>query len=191
MEGKVLIEVSARHAHLTQEVLEALFGEGYELTPKKYLSQPGEYAAEERVTIVGSKGEINNVIILGPTRKYTQVEISLTDSRKLGVNALIRESGDVEGTCGCKLIGPAGEIELDNGVIIAKRHIHLKPEQAKQLNVENHEIVEVKIETPYRTTTFGDVVVRVNESYDAAMHIDTDEGNAAGIDCTTYGVIVK
>lgn len=191
MKEKVLVEISARHVHLSQKDLETLFGAGHELTPKKDLSQPGQYASEERVTLVGSKGEIKNVIILGPVRNETQVEISLTDSRALGVVALIRESGDIEGTNGCTLVGPKGEVKLEKGVIAAKRHIHLTPEQAASHNVKDQEIVAVKVETPDRTTTFGDVVVRVKETFDAAMHLDTDEGNAAGIQGSALGEIIK
>lgn len=191
MKEKILVEISARHVHLSQKDLELLFGQGHELTKKKGLSQPGEFASEERVTLVGPKGEIKNVIILGPVRANTQVEISLTDSRSLGVVAMIRESGDIEGTNGCKLVGPVGEVTIEQGVIAAKRHLHLTPEQAANYDVKNQEIVSVKVETPDRTTTFGDVVVRIKETFDAAMHLDTDEGNAAGIQGSAWGEIIK
>ena len=188
---KFLVETSARHVHVTQEHLEILFGKGYELTKKKDLSQPGQYACEERVTVVGPKKELKGVSILGPVRKATQVELSLTDARSIGVAAPVRESGDVAGSAGCKLIGPAGEVELTEGVIAAKRHIHATPADAEQLGVKNGDIVSVKVETDGRSLVFGDVVVRVSDSYALAMHIDTDESNAAGCGREQYGEIVK
>ncbi|MDO5416026.1 MAG: phosphate propanoyltransferase [Lachnospiraceae bacterium] len=188
---KFLVETSARHVHVTQEDLETLFGKGYELTKKKDLSQPGQYACEERVTVVGPKKELKGVSILGPVRKATQVELSLTDARSIGVAAPVRESGDVAGSAPCKLVGPAGEVELTEGVIAAKRHIHATVADAKELGVENGEIVSVKMDTNGRSLVFGDVVVRVSDSYALAMHIDTDESNAAGCGRTEYGEIVK
>ncbi len=177
---KILVETSARHVHVSEADLEILFGNNYKLTPKKDLSQPGQYAAEERVTIVGPKREIAGVSILGPTRPETQVEISLTDARSIGINAPVRESGDVAGSPGCTLVGPAGKVELDKGVIVAKRHIHLTPKDATEFGVSDKQIVSVEMKTENRSVILGDVVVRVNESYAAAMHIDTDESNAAG-----------
>ena len=188
---KFLVETSARHVHVTQEHLEILFGKGYELTKKKDLSQPGQYACEERVTVVGPKKELKGVSILGPVRKATQVELSLTDARSIGVAAPVRESGDVAGSAGCKLIGPAGEVELTEGVIAAKRHIHATPADAEQLGVKNDDIVSVKVDTDGRSLVYGDVVVRVSDSYALAMHIDTDESNAAGCGREQYGEIVK
>ena len=188
---KFLVETSARHVHVTQEHLEILFGKGYELTKKKDLSQPGQYACEERVTVVGPKKELKGVSILGPVRKATQVELSLTDARSIGVAAPVRESGDVAGSAGCKLIGPAGEVELTEGVIAAKRHIHATPADAEQLGVKNGDIVSVKVDTDGRSLVFGDVVVRVSDSYALAMHIDTDESNAAGCGREQYGEIFK
>jgi putative phosphotransacetylase len=190
MERKVLVEVSARHIHVSREHLDILFGKGYELTIKKNLSQPGQYAANERVTIVGPKRELKNVTILGPVRKSTQIEISLTDARSIGVLAPIRESGNIEKSAPCKIIGPKGEVELEEGVIVAKRHIHLTPEDAKKFNVKDKEIVSVKIVTEGRSSILGDVVIRVREDFASAMHIDTDEGNAVGITGETYGTIV-
>ncbi|MBS5115146.1 MAG: phosphate propanoyltransferase [Erysipelotrichaceae bacterium] len=180
MAKEIIVETSARHVHLCNKALTALFGEGYQLTHKKDLSQPGQYACEERVTVVGSKGEMKNVIVLGPTRDHTQVELSLTDARSIGVVAKVRESGDLEGTEGCKLVGPKGEVEIPFGVIAAKRHIHMTPEDAKEFGVEDKQIVSVEVETNGRSLTFGDVVCRVSASYATAMHIDTDESNAAG-----------
>lgn len=188
---KFIVETSARHVHLTQEDLETLFGAGYELTKKKDLSQPGQFACEERVTIVGGKKEMPGVSILGPVRKATQVELSLTDARSIGVNAPIRESGDVAGSGACKIIGPKGEVEISEGIIAAKRHIHATPADAKALGVENGDIVSVKVDTDGRSLVFGDVVVRVSDSYALAMHIDTDESNAAGCGREVYGEIVK
>ena len=133
--SKVLVETSARHVHLTEEQIEILFGKGATLTKKKDLSQPGQFACEERVTVVGPKKEIAGVSILGPARKAAQVEVSLTDARTLGIAAPVRESGDIAGTPGCKLVGPCGEIELSEGVIAAKRHIHLSPEDAEKFGV--------------------------------------------------------
>ena len=188
---KFLVETSARHVHLSQENLEILFGAGYELTKKKDLSQPGQYACEERVTIVGGKKEMPGVSILGPVRKATQVELSLTDARSIGVAAPVRESGDIAGSGACKIIGPKGEIEITEGVIAAKRHIHATPADAEALGVENGQIVNVKIDTDGRSLVFGDVVVRVSDTYALAMHIDTDESNAAGCGREVYGEIVK
>jgi putative phosphotransacetylase len=190
MERKVLVEVSARHAHVSREHLDILFGKGYELTVKKYLSQPGQFAANERVDVIGPKRELKNVSILGPVRSSTQVEISLTDARSIGVVAPIRESGDIKQSASCKLVGPKGEVELEEGVIVAKRHIHLTPEDAKKFNVKDKEIVSVKIDTDGRSSILGDVVIRIREDFASAMHIDTDEGNAVGINGETYGTII-
>ena len=187
---KFIVEISARHIHVTKEQVAHLFGEGHELTAKKALSQPGQFACEEKLTIVGPRGELK-ASILGPERKEAQVELSLTDARTLGVEALIRESGDIEGTAGIKLIGPAGEIELEKGVIAAKRHIHMTPADAQNYGVSNGEIVNVKVETEGRSLVFGDTVVRVRDDFALAMHIDTDEGNAAGIKGSAMGEIVK
>lgn len=186
-----IVETSARHVHVTQEDLETLFGKGYELTKKKDLSQPGQYACEERVTVVGPKKEMAGVSILGPVRSASQVEISLTDARSLGIAAPVRESGDIAGSGACKLIGPAGEVELKEGVIAAKRHIHATPEDAEKLGVADKDIVSVKIDTEGRSLVFGDVVVRVSPKFALAMHIDTDESNAAGCGREVYGEIVK
>ncbi len=191
MENKFIVEVSARHVHVSREDLDVLFGKGYELTPKKDLSQPGQFACEERVTVVGAKKELANVSILGPCRKDTQVEISLTDARSIGVNAPCRESGDIKGSGSCKLVGPCGEVELSEGVISAKRHIHMTPEDAEQFGVKDCQIVKVQIPTEGRSLIFGDVIVRVSNSYALAMHIDTDESNAAGMQGLVMGTIVE
>ncbi|MGN1051419.1 MAG: phosphate propanoyltransferase [Acutalibacteraceae bacterium] len=186
---KVMVETSAHHVHVSKEALEALFGEGAELTNKKDLSQPGQFACFEKVTVVGPKSEMT-MSILGPVRPETQVEISLTDARKLGITAPVRESGDIDGTPGCKLIGPKGEYEIQKGVIAAKRHIHLTPEKAKEFGVENSQIVSVKLDSNGRSLVFGDTVVRVSEKFSPAMHIDTDESNAAGLAGTVDGEII-
>ena len=190
MENKVLVETSARHVHLSAEHIEALFGKGATLTHKKDLSQPGQFACEERVTIVGPKKSIPNVIILGPARKASQVEISFTDARTLGITAPVRESGDIAGTPGCKLVSALGEVELTEGVIVAKRHIHMTPADAEAMGVSDKEVVKVKIESE-RTTEFDDVVVRVSPSFALAMHIDTDEANAACAFGACYGEVIK
>ena len=182
MQKPVLIETSARHVHVSRRVLDILFGEGYELTHKKDLSQPGQFACEERVQVIGPKNSFPAVSILGPVRPETQVELSAGDARAIGVKAPIRESGDLKGSVGCKLVGPKGEVELEDGVIIAKRHIHATPEDAEKYGLADKQIVSVKVDTPERSLIFGDVVVRVSKNYALAMHIDTDESNAAG--CT-------
>lgn len=192
MENKVLVEISARHIHVTQEDLETLFGKGYQLTVKKNLSQPGQFACEERVRVVGTKSEFPAVSILGPCRNATQVELSLTDARSIGVAAPVRESGDIEGSGSCKLVGPAGEVELKQGVIAAKRHIHATTADAEKMGLKNGEIVQVEIPTANgRNLIFGDVVVRVSDSYALAMHIDTDEANAAGMAPNTTATVIK
>ena len=186
---KILVEVSARHIHLSDADLAVLFGEGHQLTCKKELSQPGQFACEEKVLVKGARGELK-MSVLGPTRKDTQVEVSLTDARTLGVTAMIRESGDIAGTNGCTLVGPCGTVELKEGVIAAKRHIHMTTKDAEYYGVKNGQIVEVKVETNGRTTTFGDTVVRVSDSYALAMHIDTDEANAAAVAGSAQGEII-
>ena len=188
---EILVEMSARHIHVSKEALEALFGEGYELTKKKDLSQPGQYACEEKLVVVGPKGSLK-ASILGPTRPASQVELSLTDARSIGVSAPIRESGDIAGTPGCTLVNPENgkEFVLNEGVIIAKRHIHITPEVAAEYGVADKEIVSVKINSE-RTSILGDVVVRVSEKFAPAMHIDTDEANATCAFGKIYGEIVK
>ncbi len=189
---QVIVETSARHIHVSKEALEALFGKGHELTKKKDLSQPGQFACEEKLEVVGPKGKLK-ASILGPVRPASQVELSLTDARAIGVAAPIRESGDVAGTPGCKLVNPetGAEYELAEGVIAAKRHIHFTPENAAEFGVSDKEIVSVKIDSNGRSTVYGDVVVRVSEKFAPAMHIDTDEANAACAFGEIYGTIVK
>ena len=190
MEKTVMVETSARHVHVTEETLEILFGKGYQLTKKKDLSQPGQFACEERVQVIGPKNSFPAVSILGPTRPADQVELSASDARSIGVAAPVRESGDIAGSGACKLVGPKGEVELKEGVIVAKRHIHMTPEDAENYGVKDKQVVSVKIDSPERSLVFGDVVVRVSPKFKLAMLIDTDESNAvmAGRDAT--GVIV-
>ena len=191
MAKKIMVETSARHLHVTQQDLETLFGKGYQLTKKKDLSQPGQFACAERVDVVGPKRTLSGVSILGPVRKATQVEISLTDARSIGVTAPIRESGDIAGSAGCKLVGPAGEVEIAEGVIAAKRHIHMTPADAAEFGVTDKQVVRVKIDGTGRAAVLDDVVVRVSESFALAMHIDTDESNAAGAGPDTMGELLK
>lgn len=187
---KILIETSARHVHVSQKNLELLFGKGYELHNKKNLSQPGQFVCTEKVSIKGAKGELT-ASILGPVREKTQIEISLTDARKIGITPPIKESGDLSNTPGCMLIGSKGKVILDEGVIVAKRHIHLDPKTAIEYNLSDKDIVSVKIKSDDRSLIFGDVIVRINENFTPSMHIDTDESNAAGINGTVFGEIVK
>ena len=162
MKKEVLVETSARHVHVSQADLETLFGAGYELTHKKDLSQPGQFACEERVQVIGAKGAFPKVSILGPVRPETQVELSASDARSIGVVAPCRESGDLEGSGSCKIVGPAGEIEIEKGVIVAKRHVHATPEDAEKYGLTDKQIVSVKVETDGRSLVFGDVIVRVS-----------------------------
>jgi putative phosphotransacetylase len=182
--------VSSRHCHLSQADLERLFGPGHTLTPLRMLEQPGQFAAEEKVLLETPKGRMS-LRVVGPVRKESQVELSLTDARTIGVTAPIRESGDVAGSGACKLVGPAGEIEVPEGVIAAKRHIHMTPADAEKYGVQDKDTVCVKVDTNGRSLIFGDVVVRVSEKFSLAMHIDTDESNAACAVNGTMGEIIK
>lgn len=190
MEKTVLVETSARHVHVTKGTLETLFGAGYQLTKKKDLSQPGQFACEERVQVIGPKGSFPAVSILGPERPENQVEISASDARSIGVAAPVRESGDIAGSGACKLVGPKGEVELSEGVIVAKRHIHMTPEDAEKYGVQDKQVVSVEIKSAERSLVFGDTVVRVSPKYALAMHIDTDESNAVMAPAGTLGVIL-
>ncbi|HOA42629.1 MAG TPA: phosphate propanoyltransferase [Bacillota bacterium] len=189
MSYKVPVGLSNKHLHLSQEDLEALFGKGYELTPYKALKQPGQYAAEEKVDIVGPKGTIKGVRILGPVRKETQVELAITDARAIGVTAPVKESGKLEGTPGIKLVGPAGEIEIDHGVIIALRHVHLSAEQAKEAGVQDKQMISVRFGGE-RGVVFDNVLVRAGDGHEAEIHLDTDEGNAAGLKNGDLGELI-
>ncbi len=198
---EILVETSARHVHVTQETLEVLFGKGAELEVRAMLSQPGQFVSKQRINVVGYKldkvtGEkvecvLKGVSILGPVRKANQVELSATDARSIGISAPIRESGDIKGSAPCKLVGPAGEVELEEGVIVAKRHIHMTPADAEEFGVKNGDIVKLELNTPDRALTFGDVVVRVRDDFALAAHIDTDESNAACAGGKVFGKLVK
>ena len=191
MSIKIPIETSARHLHISREDFETLFGKGKELTYIKELSQPGQYLCSERVTVAGPKGEFENMALLGPFRKETQVELSLTDTRKLGLPGVIRQSGDIEGTPVCILRGPCGELEIPRGVIVAKRHIHMTPDEAYTLRVRDNDEVFVLTKSYGRALIYADVVVRVHRSFRLSMHVDTDEANAFSSDAEPYGVIVR
>ncbi len=181
VELPVVVGVSNRHLHLSREDVEILFGSGYQLTPTKDLGQPGQFACKETVTIVGPKGSIENVRVLGPERKETQVEVSLTDCFKLGVNPPVRDSGDLEGTPGIEIVGPNGKVAKERGVIVAKRHIHMHTSDAEKFGVKDKEIVMVTVEHGDRKIIFDDVLIRVNEKFALEFHVDTDEANAAGL----------
>ncbi|BDS10076.1 acetate/propionate family kinase [Aureispira anguillae] len=185
------IAVSGRHIHLTQEAVDALFGQGYELTEKAPLSQPGQFACNEQVTIVGPKNQIERVRVLGPTRSKNQLEISRTDEFFLGVDAPVRASGKVENTPGIKLVGPNGAYVMQEGVICAWRHIHMTPEDAQTFAVQDKDIVDVEVSNGLRPLTFGNVLVRVSPKYKLEMHIDTDEANAAELPRYSEGVLNK
>ena len=189
-ENRIIIEGSGRHIHLTKEVLEALFGPGFELEVKKYLSQPGEFASNSKVDVVGPKGTIKGISILGPCRPVTQVELSYTDARILGLNCPLRESGNIAGSAPCTLVGPAGSVDLPEGAIIAKRHIHLIPEDAEAFGVSDKEIVRVKVQGD-RALIFDEVVCRVSPKYASYMHVDYDEINAAGLFGEVVGTVCK
>lgn len=180
MKKTLPIALSNRHIHLSKEDLEKLFGRGYELTKLKNLSQPGQYACEEKVDAIGPKGEIKGVRVLGPTRDTTQIEISVSDAFALGVSPEIRDSGKIHDTPGLKLVGPKGDTSIDEGVIIAARHIHMNSKDAKAFGVEDEDRVSIKVEGP-RGLTFDEVLVRVNDDYALEMHVDVEEGNASGV----------
>jgi putative phosphotransacetylase len=177
---KVPVGISNKHLHLSEQALAALFGEGYKLTSYKALVQPGQYAANEQVDIIGPKGSFKNIRIIGPTRPETQVEVSLTDARALGIEPPVRESGKLQGSPGVKLVGPKGEVELEYGAIVALRHIHLSPEQAMEAGLQDKDLVDVKT-SGKRPLIFEDVLIRSGEGHFREFHLDTDEANAAGV----------
>lgn len=181
MNFKVTVGLSNKHIHLSKEHIDILFGEGHVLTPIKDLSQPGQYACDEKVDLVGPKNTIKGVRILGPARKETQVEISISDGMTLGIkNLCIRDSGKTEGTPGVKIVGPKGEVELSKGVIVASRHIHMHTLDAQKYGLKDKDIVSVKV-GGLRGLIFDNVLIRVNDEYALDMHIDVEEGNAAGL----------
>ena len=173
----IILETSARHVHVTNEDLEILFGKDYKLTKRRDLSQPGQFISEEKVEVIGERTSAK-LSILGPVRKATQVEVSLTDARTLGLTAPIRESGDLKDAGSCTIKGPMGEVKCEHAVIAAKRHIHMTENDAKAYNVSNGDIVKVEVNSPERKLVFDDVIIRVSNTYALAMHIDTDESNA-------------
>lgn len=191
MARKIPIETSARHIHLSEVDYKILFGENANINFLQELSQPGQYVTDARVTVKGPKSSFERVAVLGPFRKKTQVEIAVTDARKLGIPSCIRQSGDIEGTPGCTLIGPAGELELKKGVIVAKRHIHMTPVDAIRMHVHDNDNVFVIVKSFERALIYADVVVRVDPGFRLAMHIDTDEANAFANDESPEGVILK
>lgn len=184
----VPLEASGRHVHVTAQQAQSLFGHG--LTPERDLSQPGQYLARERVTVIGPKGEFSNVAVLGPERKEAQVEISLTDGRSLGIQPPVRLSGDVKNSPGCVLRGPAGTVKLEQGVICAKRHIHLTPEEGRRFGVADKQVVKLQTFTS-RPAVFEDVVVRINPDFAGAVHLDYDEANACGFQKGDFGRIIQ
>ena len=191
MSIKIPIETSARHIHISKEDFETLYGKDAQLHYIKELSQPGQYLCRERLNVIGPRGTFENMAILGPFRKETQIELSLTDTRKLGIPGIIRQSGDIEGTPGCILRGPEGELEISRGVIVAKRHIHMTPDNALTLNVRDNDEVFVLTKSYGRALIYADVVVRVSWDYRLAMHVDTDEANAFSSGAEPYGVIIR
>lgn len=188
---QILVETSARHIHVNEEQFKVLFGEDAKLEVRAPLSQPGQFVSFSRLDIVGPKKTIANVSILGPFRKNAQVEVSATDARTLGVPAVVRESGDTKGSPAIKLVGPAGELELAEGLIVAKRHIHMTNEDAKEFGVSNGQIVKLEVRSEARSLIFDDVVVRVNDNFSLACHLDTDEANAAGCAGEVFGTLIK
>jgi putative phosphotransacetylase len=189
-EIKVIIEGSGKHCHVTRETLDELFGQGFELEVKKYLSQPGQFATPHKVTVIGPKGK-TDIVIVGPCRRANQVELSFTDARALGLNnPPVRESGDVAGSPGVKLVGPVGEVDIPEGAIVAKRHVHLTPEDAAKFGIADKQIVKVRVGGD-RALIFDEVVARVSPEYATFMHIDYDEINAAALfDAQPVGVII-
>lgn len=187
---QIEVEASGRHIHLSRAHIDQLFGEGYQLTKAKALSQPGQFSCKERVTIAGSRGIFQNVVILGPERNESQVEVSLTDARSLGIIVPVRESGKIDQTPGIVVMNGNQTIHLAKGLIIAKRHIHMTPEDASKYQVENNEIVKVRINGD-RSLIFDDVVIRISSKFATYMHIDYDEANACGYKKGVTGVIVK
>jgi len=190
MAYEVKIGISNKHVHLSEEHLEILFGKGHQLTPTKNLVQPGQFACEEKVDVVGPKKTLSGIRVLGPTRPETQVELAMTDARGIGIKAPVTESGKLDGTPGCKLVGPCGEVELDHGVMVAMRHVHLNDAQAAEAGVKDGDIVSIKIEGE-RALVFDKVLVRAGAKHEREVHLDTDEGNAAGCGPDTVCTIIK
>lgn len=185
---EINVEVSARHVHLTEKDALVLFGKNISFS--RELSQPHQFLSKERVKIIGTKGEFDNVAVLGPYRNQTQVELSITDCFKVGIKGIIRESGDLSGTPGCKILGPNGEISLKEGVIVAKRHIHMNENDSALLRVKDNTICKVRITNTDRALIFDDVVIRINKNFSLSMHVDTDEANAFNFRSGIKGEII-
>jgi putative phosphotransacetylase len=190
MKTQILVETSARHVHLTDEAVEILFGKGAKLSHKKDLSQHGQFATNERLTLVGPKRSIENVLVLGPTRSAIQAEVSFTDARNLGINPPVRQSGDTKGSAPIKIVGPCGEIESPEGAIIAQRHVHVTAEEAAEYGIHDNQVVKIKIDSE-RSLVFDNVVVRIHPTFSAAVHLDTDEANAASAFGECFGTIIQ
>jgi putative phosphotransacetylase len=190
MQKTILVETSARHIHLTQVDLETLMGSGATLQSVRPLSQPGQFVSQVRLTLIGPKKNFDNVVVLGPVRPASQVEISLTDARAMGLQPPVRESGDIQGSSAISIRGSHGDIHLHQGCIIAKRHIHMTPDDATLFQVKDKQVVAVKVTNPNRSVIFGDVIVRVRKDFALAMHIDTDEANAASIQGDVQGTLL-
>jgi acetate kinase len=187
---RIPIAISGRHAHLCQATIDALFGPGYHLAPRNPLQQLGQYAARETIALVGPHGRIDHVRVLGPPRHEDQIEISRTDEVTLGLPAPLRISGDLQNTPGVTVEGPQGRVSLTHGLVCALRHIHMSPADAARLGVHDHDVVRVAVDGP-RQVVFGNVAVRVAETFRLQLHLDTDEGNAAGVECGTTARIVR
>jgi acetate kinase len=188
---RIPVAISARHAHLAQATVDRLFGAGHELAPHAPLSQPGQFSAQETVTVIGPRGRLEHVRLLGPPREADQVELARSDAVALGLDPQLRLSGDVAGTPGVTLEGPAGRVTLPHGVILAQRHIHMSPEDAARWHLGDHDAVAVAIDSEGRDLIFEDVIVRVSPHYRTELHLDTDEGNAAGVGPGTTAVLLK
>lgn len=190
--SELVVSISARHCHLTDEHVEVLFGPGRTLTPHRELYQDGFYAAEETVMIVGPRRRmLPNVRVLGPTRPHSQVELAFTDSISLGIDAPVRHSGKIAGTPGCVLVGPKGVVELSEGVIRAARHVHMSFRDAEQYGVQNGDMMKLRVESPLSTTVLEDLLVRADSTSKLEVHIDTDEGNACYLDGATKVELLK
>lgn len=187
---RIPLAVSARHAHLSQPTLDRVFGPGWQLRPRTWLSQTGQFAAQETVTLIGPAGRIQNVRIMGPPRARDQIELSRTDELAVGIEAPVRISGDLDGTPGIVIEGPAGRVSLSSGVISARRHLHMSPQDAERLGVQDGQTVQVKIDSRDRDLMFGDVTVRIAPDFRLELHLDTDEANAAGIKNGDYGELL-
>ena len=190
-ENTILVEASGKHIHLSDKDVETLFGKGYKLKKIRDLSQPGQYLCEEKVMVIGPKGALNKVSVLGPNRKETQVELSLSDAVSIGIKAPVRMSGDIKGSPGAIIVGSKAAVILDEGVIVAKRHIHITPNDAKKLGVEDKEIVKVRVGCDERRLIFDNVIVRVNEGFSTAIHLDYDEANACGFMKNMRAEVIK